>query len=443
MKNSIDMLNGPLTKKIIQFALPIVLTSVIQQLFNSADTAIIGQFGESGALAAVGTNGETVAMLVSLSAGLAIGANVLISRFIGSGRNEKIRSAVSTSIITALIFGAALAVIGQFCAAPLLRLINTPVEILPDAVAYLRVYCLAVPFLMLYDFGAAVFRSRGDSKRPLVALMISGAVNVVLNLVFVVLCGMNVVGVALATVIATALSAGIVIFWLVREKGDFRLTMRNFDAGCFGNIVRVGVPAALQGAVFCFANIFVQASVNKFGPDAVAGSAVAMTFEYFAYYAITSLGQAATTFISQNYAAGKLDRCKKTLLICLALSFASCAAMTVPLTVFCRQASGLFTSVPQEIEMSCMRIMLILLFEPICTFYEIPAAAMRGLGHSTLPAVETIIGTCLFRIVWVFTVFEHFGTLQSLYIVFPITWVVTSAAAGISCAIVWKKISKQ
>lgn len=185
MKNSIDMLNGPLTKKIIQFALPIVLTSVIQQLFNSADTAIIGQFGESGALAAVGANGETVAMLVSLSAGLAIGANVIISRFIGSGRNEKIRSAVSASIITALIFGAALAVIGQFCAAPLLGLINTPVEILSDAVAYLRVYCLAVPFLMLYDFGAAVFRSSGDSKRPLVALMISGAVNVLLERVHI------------------------------------------------------------------------------------------------------------------------------------------------------------------------------------------------------------------------------------------------------------------
>ena len=164
-----------------------------------------------------------------------------------------------------------------------------------------------------------------------------------------------------------------------------------------------------------------------------------MMFEYFAYYAITSLGQAATTFISQNHAAGNYDRCRKTLRICL-LSFLSCAAMTVPLTVFRAQASGLFTSVPQEIEMSCIRIMLILAFEPICTFYEIPAAAMRGVGWSTLPSAETVIGTCVFRIVWVFTVFAHFGTLASLYIVFPITWVVTSAAVGISCAMVWRKL---
>ena len=439
MENSIDMLNGPLLKKIVRFALPIVMTSIVQQLFNSADTAIIGRFGESGALAAVGTNGEIVAMLVSISAGLAVGANVLISRFIGSGKTENIRGAVSTSIITAIFFGIVLGVIGEFSAVPLLKLINTPAEILDDAAGYLRIYCLSVPFLMLYDFGAAVFRSRGDSKGPLVALIISGAVNVVLNLFFVIVCKMNVTGVALATVIATALSAAIVIFRLIREKGDFGLVLRRPDKSSFLYIIRIGVPAALQGAVFCFANIFVQASVNKFGAAAAAGSAVAMTFEYFAYYAITSLGQSATTFISQNYVANKPERCKKTLRICLILSFVSCAAMSVPLSLFCRQASAVFTSVPEEIDMSCARIMLILLFEPICTFYEIPAAAMRGLGCSALPAVETVIGTCLFRIVWVFTVFEHFGTLQSLYIVFPITWVVTSAAVAVSCAVVMGK----
>lgn len=443
MENSIDMLSGSLTKKIVKFALPIVLTSIVQQLFNSADTAIIGRFGESGALAAVGTNGETVAMLVSLSSGLAVGANVLISRLIGSGRLGSIRRAVSTSVITAVIFGTFLAAAGALCAMPLLKLINTPEDILSEAVTYLRVYCLSVPCLMLYDFGAAVFRSRGDSKRPLIALVISGVVNILLNLIFVVIFKMNVVGVALATVIATAISAGIVIFWLIREKGEFRLTLRMFDWSCFAQMIRIGVPAALQGAVFCFANIFIQASVNRFGSAAVAGSAVAMTFEYFTYYAITSLGQAATTFISQNYAAGRLDRCRRTLLICMALSFVSCAAMTVPLSVFCHQASAVFTSDPQEIEMSCTRIMLILLFEPICTFYEIPAAAMRGVGWSALPAAETIIGTCLFRIVWVFTVFEHFQPLRSLYVVFPITWVVTSAAVGISCAVVWKRISRK
>ncbi len=435
MKKEIDMLNGSLWRKIILFALPIVTTSIVQQLFNTADTAIIGKFGENGSLAAVGTNGEIVAMLVSLSAGLSIGANVLISRYIGAGKKKNIRTAVASSMMAALIFGIVLAVIGCFTALPLLKLINTPQEIMSHAVTYLRLYCISIPFLMIYDFGSAIFRARGDSKRPLIALIISGTVNVLLNLLFVVAFHMNVVGVALATVIATALSAMIVTYWLFCEKDEFRLILHEFGRGCFIQIICIGIPAALQGAVFCFANIFVQASVNKFGSDAVAGSAIAMTFEYFAYYAITSFGQAATTFISQNYAAGNLVRCRKTLRICLVLSFLSCACITVPLTIFRYQASGIFTSSSQEIEASCLRIMLILIFEPICAFYEIPASAMRGFGYSTIPAVETIIGTCLFRIVWIFTIFKHFGTLQSLYIVFPITWVVTSCVVVISYVI--------
>jgi len=428
----VDMLNGSLWRKIILFALPIVTTSIVQQLFNTTDTAIIGKFGENGALAAVGTNGEIVAMLVSLSAGLSIGANVLISRYIGAGKKENIRTAVITSMITAVIFGIILAVVGFTTAMPLLKMINTPQNILTDAITYLRIYCISIPFLMIYDFGSSIFRARGDSKRPLTALTISGIFNVLLNLLFVVVFHMNVVGVALATVIATAFSAGLVVYWLVHEDNEVKLTFGRYDRDCFIQIIRIGIPAALQGAVFCFSNIFIQAAVNQFGSDAVAGSAIAMAFEYFAYYVITSFGQAATTFISQNYAAGQLSRCRRTLWICLVLSFLSCACITVPLTIFRWQASGMFTSSSQEIEASCLRIMLILIFEPICSFYEIPASAMRGFGYSTIPAVETIIGTCLFRIVWIFTVFKYFGTLQSLYIVFPITWVVTSFIVVIS-----------
>lgn len=432
MKKEVDMLSGSLWSKIILFALPVVTTIIVQQLFNTADTAIIGKFGESGALAAVGTNGEIVAMHVSLSAGLSIGTNVLISRYIGAGKKENIRTAVTSSMLTAVIFGIALAIVGDIAALPLLKLIYTPQDILHQAVTYLRIYCISIPFLMIYDFGSAIFRARGDSKRPLVALMISGTINILLNLIFVVVFHMNVVGVALATVIATAFSAAIVVYWLFRECDEYRLMLHGFDKSYFIQIIRIGIPAALQGVVFCFANIFVQASVNQFGSDTVAGSAIAMTFEYFAYYAITSFGQTATTFISQNYAAGNFSRCRKTLRICLVFAFLSCAMITVPLTIFRYQASGIFTSDSQEIEASCTRIILILIFEPICSFYEIPASAMRGFGYSAIPAVETIIGTCLFRIVWIFTVFRYFETLQSLYIVFPITWVVTSVIVVIS-----------
>ncbi len=400
-----DMLNGPLAGKIIMFALPILLTSVVQQLFNSADTAVIGRFGENGTLAAVGTNGEIAALIVSLSAG--------------------------TAVLSSVIFGVILAALGELVSKSILALINTPEEIFSDALTYLRIYILSVPFLLIYNFGAAIFRSDGNSRTPLFILLVSGGINVVLNLIFVILLGMNVTGVAAATVISTALSAGAVLFLLVREKSYLRPVMPCLDKENVWEIVRIGLPAALQGAVFCFANIFVQAAVNSFGADAAAGSAVAMTFEYFAYYAITALGQAATTFISQNYAAHNYSRCKKTLAVCTLMSFIACAALTVPLTVFRYSASGLFTLSEGEIEMSCIRIMLILI-ELICTFYEIPASAMRGLGYSAVPAAETVIDTCLFRIVWIFTVFKAVGTLQSLYVVFPITWVVTSAAVLIS-----------
>lgn len=278
------------------------------------------------------------------------------------------------------------------------------------------------------------------AERPLFILLVSGGINVVLNLIFVILLRMNVTGVAAATVISTALSAGAVLFLLVRESSYLRPSFSCPDKENVRKIVCIGLPAALQGAVFCFANIFIQAAVNSFGADAAAGSAVAMTFEYFAYYAITSLGQAATTFISQNYAAHNYSRCKKTLAVCTLMSFIVCAALTVPLTVFRYDASGLFTSSEGEIEMSCIRIMLILIFEPICSFYEIPASAMRGLGYSAVPAAETVIDTCLFRIVWIFTVFKAVGTLQSLYVVFPITWVVTSAAVLISYFIIRRKV---
>ena len=244
MKKEIDMLNGSLWRKIILFALPIVTTSIVQQLFNTADTAIIGNFGESGSLAAVGTNGEIVAMLVSLSTGLSIGANVLISRYIGAGKKENIRTAVTTSLVTSVIFGIFLAVIGCFTALPLLKLINTPQNIMHHAVTYLKIYCFSIPFLMIYDFGS----------RLLIALIISRTVNILLNLLFVVVFRMNVVGVALAAVIATALSAIIVTCWLFHEKDEFMRTFHEFDQGCFVQIIRIGVPAALQGAVFCFAN---------------------------------------------------------------------------------------------------------------------------------------------------------------------------------------------
>lgn len=425
---TVDMLHGPLTKKIILFSLPIALSSMLQQLFNAADTSVVGHFADANALAAVGTNGEIVALLVTLSAGLSVGANVCIARLIGEKKYSEISNVLPTAILFSIFMGISGSILGQFIARPLLIAIKTPASVLNAATIYLRIYFAGYPFLLLYDFGSAILRSKGDSRRPFVALTVSGCINVLLNLFFVICCNLSVAGVAIATDISMAIAAGMVLFWLIKEPAAFHLSIRqlHFHRQSFFNILAIGIPAALQGAVFCLANIFVQASVNRFGAIATAGSTIAMNFEYFGYYVITAFGQAATTFTSQNFAANKKKRCTLVLTNCLLFSVLFSAMITVPLTIWRTEFSHLFSTEPSVIEASCVRIMLILLYEPVCCFYEIPAGALRGKGHSTLPAVLTILGTCLVRVVWIFTVFQHNQTLESLFIVFPVSWVVTT-----------------
>ena len=424
-----DLLHGPLLGKLVRFALPIALSSMLQQLFNAVDTSVVGRFADASALAAVGTNGEVVALLVTVSSGLAVGANVWAAHCIGEQRPQNIPPILHTALLLAGVLGVGGALAGQWAAAPLLRLLNTPEEILPLAVLYLRIYFAGYPFLLLYDFGSALLRAKGDSRRPFAALAASGALNVVLNLFFVLVCGLGVAGVAIATGLSTACSAGLVLFWLAGEQGAFHLCVRalRLDAASLQRILRVGVPSAVQGAVFCFANLFVQADVNRFGAAAIAGSTIAMNFEYFGYFFITAFGQAATTFTSQNFAADKPDRCRKVLWLGMGCAAGFCALLTVPLTVWRSAACTAFSAEPAVLAAASVRILHILAFEPICACYEVPSGVLRGAGHSALPAGLTILGTCLLRIAWSFTVFEHFGTLESLYIVFPVSWCVTTA----------------
>lgn len=280
---------------------------------------------------------------------------------------------------------------------------------------------------MLYDFGSAILRAKGNSRFPFIALILSGILNVLLNLLFVIGCHAGVAGVAAATGLSTAVSAFLVLWKLHLETDEFQFRIRALclHGDYLAEILIIGIPSAVQGAVFCFANIFVQASVNSFGAIATAGSTIAMNFEYFGYFIITAFGQAATTFTSQNYAAGENNRCRHILGICLAGSFLFSALITVPLTVFRPIASGLFSSEPAVIEAACIRIGIILLFEPICGFYETPAGVLRGTGHSTLPAIVTVVGTCLVRIVWIFTGFRSIHTPESLFVIFPVSWVIT------------------
>ncbi len=421
-----DMLRGPLVGKLLIFTLPIALSSMVQQLFNAADTVVVGYFGDENALAAVGTNTEIIALIVTLSSGLSIGANILIANYIGQNKKAEMPAAVQTSMLLAGIIGILVLLLGQAAAAPLLRLIQTPSGIFDETKLYLRVYMLGYPFLLLYDFGASALRAHGDSRYPFWALMISGIANVGLNLLFVIVFRMGVAGVAIATDISTMLSALVVLRRLINDK-MFQLTFRRpkFSLRIAWNILKTGIPAAVQGAVFCFANIFVQASINGFGETAIAGSTISLYFEYFTYYIITAFGQTATTFTSQNYAAGQNDRCRRILWLCLGLSTVCSSVLIFVIVLFRSFFSSLFTPAAAVIESAGVRILCILLFEPICNFYEIPASVLRGSGHALYPAVSTMIGTCAFRIIWVCTVFRTVSTLPMLYHAFPLSWVAT------------------
>lgn len=430
-----DMLHGPLLKKILLFTLPIALSSMLQQLFNAADTSIVGYFDSANSLAAVGTNGEIIALIVSLSSGLAIGVNVLIANQIGQKKTDKIPEIVHISIMLAVLIGVTGLFIGQFITRPLLSLIQTPDKIIGLAEIYLRIYFLGYPFLLLYDFGSAVLRARGDSRYPFLALTFAGVINVLLNVFFVIVMRIGVAGVAIATDISTALSAWLVIWRLYKDIAK-SFTQMHIQPEYISQILKTGIPSAIQGAVFCFANIFVQASVNSFGAVTIAGSTIAMNFEYFAYYVITAFGQTATTFTSQNYAADQKKRCRQILWICLIFSTLFSLVIIEPIILFRAGFSGLFSTEPEVIRKACIRIMCILFFEPICSLYEIPAGALRGAGHSALPAVMTVIGTCAFRIIWICTVFHLHTKLEVLYSAFPISWVITILLIAGSFAVV-------
>ncbi len=447
-QNQIDMIHGPLSGNLLLFTLPIALSSILQQLFNATDTAIAGYFGSKDALASVGANGEIIALIVTLSSGLSIGVNLLIARQIGKrNRNQNSDTStmtnsslsemiptIRTSLFLAWMIGIIGALIGQIVARPLLTLIQTPESIFSSAKLYLRIYLACYPFLLLYDFGSAILRAQGDSRSPFLALVISGVVNVLLNLLFVIVFHLGVAGIAIATDLSTLLSAIIVQCKIIRITGISK-TMKTTQANQISDIaeiLKMGIPSAVQGAVFCFANIFVQASVNRFGASAIAGSTIAMNFEYFAYYGITAFGQTATTFTCQNYSAGKIKRCRKILWLCLGYSTLCALLMIAPIVLFRTSFCKAFSPDSLVIEYASLRILCILFFEPICGFYEVPAGVLRGSGHALLPTISTMIGTCAFRIIWICTVFQIHPSLEVLYHAFPLSWICTIFLIGFS-----------
>jgi putative MATE family efflux protein len=430
MKKSrtLDMIHCPLPKNIIAFALPIAFSSILQQLFNAADTAVVGRFASAAALAAVGINGEIVALFVTLSSGLAVGANVWTAHLIGGNHRHLLAGARRSALFLSLILGICGTVLGLILAAPLLTLMHTPKAVFPQALLYLRLYLAGYPALLIYDFAAAILRAEGDSRTPFLILVVSGLLNVGLNLFFVISCHLAVAGVALATALANVTAAVLVLKALKLKKTPSAApsALHRF------RILAVGVPAALQGAVFCIANLFVQTAVNGFGPDIIAGSAIAVNFEYIGYYMITAFGQTATTFTAQNAAAGKAERCRQIFGWCTLDALAFSAAIVVPVTLLREPCAALFSNQPEVIAAAGVRMVIIFAPEILCGLYEVPAGVLRGRGHSALPAALTILGICGFRLFWIFAVFAQNQTPERLYFAFPVSWLLTIVLMGIA-----------
>lgn len=423
-----DMLKGSLLDKILLFALPLAASSILQQLFNSADAAVAGRFAGSQALAAVGGNAPVVSLIINLFVGMSVGANVIIANYIGQKNKEKVHEAVHTVYVMALILGIVMMVMGQLIAKPILTVINTPSDVIDLATLYLRIYFCGMPCVMVYNFGAAILRSIGDTKRPLYCLLISGVLNVILNVFFVVLCHLSVAGVAIATIIADTASAVLVTYFLIRSDDVVKLNLKELTLKTehIKKVVKIGAPAGLQGAVFSVSNVCIQAGINGFGTAAIAGSAAALNFEYFTYFTTNAFGQAAVTFVSQNYGARQFERCKKALRLSLLSGIAFTALMSIIFVVGRTPFVSIYTNDPAAIQYGIVRMAIVELFEFMACLYEIPGGALRGIGHSLLPAVLTVFGSCGLRIVWIYTVFNRFHTFPVLMSVYLVTWTVTS-----------------
>uniref|UniRef100_UPI004028B250 MATE family efflux transporter n=1 Tax=Prevotella sp. TaxID=59823 RepID=UPI004028B250 len=428
MKNEIDMLHGPLFMKMIMFTLPLAASSILQQLFNSVDVAVMGRFASSQALAAVGSNAPVISLLINLFMGVSMGANVIISNHIGQNDRRSIRDAISTVGLVAIVSGLLMMVVGILVARPILTMMDTPADVLDMAVTYLRIFFLGIPFFMIFDFGSAILRSMGDTRRPLYILVAAGIVNTILNLVFVIIFHMGVAGVAIATSIANAVSAALIIYLLLHEKEPYRLRPKKLyiEWKELKRMLQIGVPAGLQGMVFSVSNVLLQASINGYGSDAIAGSAAAVNFEYYCYFIIGAFNGAAISFTGQNYGAGLNHRVKRIFAICLFMGFVGCAALN---WFFIWQEDfflRLFTDSPAVIAFGKTRMHIALAWQSIAAFYEISGSVLRGMGKSIEPTLITVFGTCLLRIVWIYTIMPGWRGFDHLITVYPVSWAITA-----------------
>lgn len=442
----IRMTEGAITSKLVAFSVPLIFSSVLQLMFNAADVIVVGRFAGDNSLAAVGSTTSLVNLLVNLFQGLSIGTNVVAANYFGAGRKKELFQTVHTAMLLSVLSGMLLTVLGVLGARVLLRMMQAPDEVLSLAAVYLRIYFGGITATMIYNFGSALLRAKGDTRRPLFILCAAGIVNVVLNLLFVIPLGMDVAGVALATVISQCFAAALVVVILVREADGFRLELKrlHLDRDVFIRILKIGLPAGFQGIMFSFSNVIIQSSINLFGSAVIAGNSAGISIEGFVYTAMNGFSQGTLTFTSQNMGAGKTERIKRAVVVSQCLVIFIGVVFGNAVVFFSRPLLGIFSRNPDVIAAGVQRLRIVCSTYALCGMMDCMGNAVRGIGHSVLPMLITLVGACGLRLLWIATVFQadRFHTCPVIFLSYPVSWMLTFTAHLVCFIVVFRRIEK-
>lgn len=444
---TLDLTEGSIIKKLLLFSLPLIASSILQLFFNAADVIVVGNYAGDNSLAAVGSNGSIINLLTNVFMGLSVGVNVLVARYFAAKQENELRKTVHTAITVSVLSGIVLAVIGIAAAKQILTWMQSPKEVIELSALYLRIYFLGMPAMMAYNFGAAILRGVGDTKRPLYYLSFAGVVNVILNCVFVIIFHMDVAGVALATVISQCISAVLVLRCLAKEEGGIRLQKEylHIDKSTFLQILRIGLPAGVQGSLFSLSNVVIQSSINSFGAIVVAGNSAASNIEGFVYVAMNAFAQAIVAFISQNLGAGKYERINRIVITTQLCVIAVGGILGNMVYLLGEPLLGLYSDSAVVIEAGIKRLSVVCTTYALCGVMDVMVGALRGLGYSVMPMIVSLLGACVFRIVWISLLFrsEAFHTIETIYFTYPISWSLTITAHVICFLIIRSRLKKK
>ncbi len=437
----IDMTHGPLLGKLIIFTIPIILSGVLQLLFNAADVIVVGRFAGEASLAAVGSTNSLINLMTNLFIGTSVGANVCAAQFYGAGHEDEVKKTVHTSFAFSIICGIILIFIGLFGAKPMLTLMGSPVDVIDLAALYVRLYFLAMPAIMLYNFLAAILRAAGDTTHPLIFLSIAGVVNVILNVIMVVFFNMGVAGVAIATVVSNYISCGMLIAFFTRQNDSLKLefSKMRIDKKVLKKIIRVGLPAGIQSSVFSLSNVVIQSAINSFGTAVIAGSSAAASIEGFVYVSMNSVSQTCVTFVGQNYGAGNETRVKKSIFGCLAIVVFVGLIMGNAAYIFAPQLLGIYTDSQAAITAGTLRLFWVCSPYFLCGIMDTLTGGLRGLGNSTVPMIVSLMGACVTRLIWIATYFQVHHTQDVLFFSYPGSWLLTSSIHTICLIYFYRK----